>query len=263
MKKIYAIAAMLLVVALMPANQANAQRKIHFGFEVMGGIPLGDYGKFTTFDNYAAIWHENAQGKTPTEAAAAFSFGLNFRVSYDITYQFSAFGTIGFINSFVKNAVTDSAETFLDRYGSAYSFDNLNIFNIPIMFGGRYNIYLANNFGFFGEAGIGINFRQLGDITIVETRTVYDVETGRYYSSMEEKNTPKTGVGFAFQIGAGLQLGKTMSLGIYYLNLGTGDVKYDQTQTLYGTYDNLVRNREVTAGKITQQMLAIRLGFMF
>lgn len=262
MKKVYIISALLLVAVILPVQQANAQRKLHFGFEIMGGIPTGDYGKLTSFDNYAAIWHENAQGKTPTEAAAAFAFGINFRMDYDISDQFSVFGSIGFINTFVKNAVTDSAETFLSRYSTAYSFENLNIFNIPVMIGGRYTIYLANNFGFFGEAGLGINFRQLGDLTVTDTRTIYDPETGNYYSSMEEKNTSKTSVGFTFQVGAGFQLGKSMSLGVYYLNLGTGDVKYDQTQTFYGT-SNLVRNRTVTAGKITQQMLAIRLGFDF
>lgn len=264
MKKIrIMLAAALLAVLLVPTTAIARDRdsRLQFGLNVNPAIPLGNYGKFDNPRNNA-VFSEGEEG------GMGFGFGLDFKVSYRLGDNgLMAYAKIGFMVNNLVGGMTDSIQAANKRNPNLLS-TNLTMptmINIPFMVGARYNLDFVGNFGLFAEVGLGLNFYTMTNTEIVQYYyNTIEYETGRYLESTTDTYSAKMGAGFAFELGAGLNLTRWLSLGVYYTNLGTGKLKFEQNRYIeYYSGGTREVDSNVNGGKLTKQMLTIRLGFTF
>lgn len=266
MKKITTILSAALLVAMLGMNvnanaQRNSDRKVHAEVHLMGGAPLGDFGKYSKLDNCVLLRKNNVQGKENTEGAASFIGGLGVKVTFAMPVNnLSLFVGIDALVGTVKGGLKDDidkASAGATAVGVSHSWSYPDYIMAPLMGGARYEINITEGFGFYGEAGLGLNgFSTTGF-------------TDKYKSGNKEITEDLKGqidYSFCFQLGIGLNLGQRVRLGVSYYNLGTCQAKYKYTIT--GTTGSTTSfdytdGEIIKCGKVSPSMIMANFGFIF
>ena len=112
--------------------------------------------------------------------------------------------------------------------GIAINVKNPKYLNIPFMLGLNYSLEVNRTFGFFVEAGAGIDARFITPCKI--TAFDYSLEQKPDYTF---KNSYVTKFSFAYQIGLGISIKNAITFGLSYFDLGSALVQ--------GTTEKLLR----------------------
>ncbi len=123
-----------------------------------------------------------------------------------------------------------------------------NYFNIPIMVGLKYRYDLTEIIRPFAEASLGF------DLTFISENGYHDVDYLGVEDYMEYSYKPSGAM--AWSLGAGTYLGENVSVGIYYLNLGSHRMEYTKS-----SYSGAEASYTVEKRKLGE--LALRIGFHF
>jgi outer membrane protein W len=118
------------------------------------------------------------------------------------------------------------------------------------MAGVNYTYNFNNKFGLFAEAGLGPNLR------IITKYERYEESTSRKTTTTIEYD-PK--ISLAYQVGAGIELSKRITIGIDYYSLGSAKVKYEYTRKVKP--DGSTDHNNDTFKRITPTMVMLRVGF--
>ena len=118
------------------------------------------------------------------------------------------------------------------------------------MAGVNYTYNFNNKFGLFAEAGLGPNLR------IITKYERYEESASRRTTTTIEYD-PK--ISLAYQVGAGIELSKRITIGIDYYNLGSAKVKYEYTRKVKP--DGSTDHNNDSFKRITPTMVMLRVGF--
>ncbi len=134
----------------------------------------------------------------------------------------------------------------------------MNYINAPLMLGVNYELSISGDMGIFAEVGAGANVRFI-------TNMSYE-DSGNNWSISENFSFDPS-LKFAYQIGGGINLNESLSIGISYFNLGKdrieGKLKYKYEESYGGdTYRNS-DSEDFKLHKLQTEIVTIRLGFTF
>lgn len=262
------VAALILAATISPFSVANAQN-LSYALNVNVGMPLGNFANCSSIDNMALLFSANRDGKQPSEAGMGVGLGIDFKVSYNLSNSLSLFGQLGVVVNNLGQSALDSIDYYhtYTMLGDANVITSPTMFSFPLLVGARYDWNLVNNFGLFAEVGLGLNFRTMTNMELKSqypSTTPIEAETGRAMFAITDTYKAKLSTSFAFELGAGVNLTNHISLGLYYINLGSAEVKYDVERTIdYLSGDSRSLSGELTAGKVSPQMLTLRASFKF
>ncbi len=126
--------------------------------------------------------------------------GLGFMASADMFY-------LG-LNQNDKNDMQDIVDVHLNDYGyDNYKITQAKYYCFPVMFGLNYDLKLGSQFKIFAEAGAGLSISKKTNETHTFTRGNYNGD---------EIVTYPIETGVAFNFGGGVELFKTLTLGVDY-----------------------------------------------
>lgn len=145
--------------------------------------------------------------------------GINAELK--LTYRPGGFAGVGFFASaeMLYTSANENAKThyqqMADEYVANNSYDYCKItlpyyYDFPIMLGVNYDLKLAKQFSIFAQAGAGLNISKATNQTI--TYTIGGETSKETITNSFEK-------GVAFQVGLGVKLFKTLTLGANYYHL--------------------------------------------
>ncbi len=123
-----------------------------------------------------------------------------------------------------------------------------NYFNIPLMVGLKYRYDLTDIIRPFAEASLGY------DLTFISKNGYHDVTYLGVENYMEYSYKPSGAM--AWSLGAGTYLGQNVSVGLYYLNMGSHRIEYTKK-----SYSGAEASYTVEKRKLGE--LALRIGFHF
>lgn len=147
--------------------------------------------------------------------------GSGINAEFKLTYRPHALAGVGFFasaemlyTSINKNGKT-KYQQMADEYVANNSYDYCKItlpyyYDFPIMLGVNYDLKLANQFPIFAQVGAGLNISKATNQTLTYT-------IGGETSKETITNSFETGV--AYQVGLGVKLFKTLTLGANYYHL--------------------------------------------
>lgn len=224
-------------------------------------MPTGDFGAYSK--KGAKLATQYSSGK---EGGAGMGFNLGVKAKFDIP-SVDGLGIIVTGDIYYNGLNSDYKDDLEKREDNTESeISGGKYLNIPLMAGINYTHNISEDFGVFGEAALGANFRKITNMTdkndYAESTYKYDMATT-----------------LGFQIGAGMIFKEKFSVGIHYYALGTSKVKgkYD-SEGEYGydddnwkkskgdEYDGDYNGSEddtFKAGKLSTSMLVIRFGLHF
>lgn len=214
--KMFALAVMMIV-----CSQAMAQTR---GTMFLGAsFPLKDYADFDGFDDFALV--SNNIDDDDAGAAIGFNAGLKWYFNVGVKGLDVMLSLDGFYNgpnSDLKTAYRNNEGSIGGQIigaGFEYKSTPKNI-NVPVMLGLNYMYHLNPNFGIFIEAGAGGNLRLITDMEYVTKSHVWIFETNTKVTYNYDK-----AFGFAYQVGAGIEVAKNLVIGCSFYDLGKAEVK--------------------------------------
>lgn len=144
--------------------------------------------------------------------------GSGINAELKLTYRPGGFADVGFFASaeMLYTSANGNAKThyqqIADEYVANNSYDYCKItlpyyYDFPIMLGVNYDLKLAKQFSIFAQAGAGLNISKATNQTL--TYTIGGETSKETITNSFEK-------GVAFQVGLGVKLFKTLTLGANY-----------------------------------------------
>lgn len=235
-KKVMALVAVILGFAV----SASAQNG--FTLRAGGNFPVGAFNKS---DNLALSNPEGVDG------GSAIGFNAGLKYQFGIVGNLSAFATADFFYNGLKGDIKE------DWKGDNENITLPSYLNIPVMLGLNYTILDIIGTTLWAEAGAGANFRSItkhtaegavGTIASGSTETIYSLATT-----------------FAWQVGLGVSIDNTVSLGLHYYGFGGANVKGESTVSgnLGGLIGGETKPLAFTNGKLNPSMVVVRLGYTF
>jgi opacity protein-like surface antigen len=228
---------MIAVLIFSAVFSMNAQdfKKSDFTVFLGGSMPVGQFNKGV--DLIYTVSPEN----TPFETTLGHAmFGANLGLRY--TYRFDI-GVGAFVNAdLIWNALD---EEIREEYNKISKTKPMYL-NIPFMVGADYRYDFSYEFGVFAEAGMGIN--------------LFKKTTEGWSASDSHPEGPinyDLSKSFAYEIGTGIMIANTLSIGIHFYGLGNHELKPTNS-----TDYTLVYNGEPEAIEKVN-MFMIKLGFHF
>ena len=206
-------------------------------------FPMKDYAEFDGFDDFALMSYD----LDDDDAGAAIGFDVGLKWYFNVGVKglgvmLSVDGIYNGPNSELKKAYNNT-EVAVGSLLNAKFTSTPKYFNVPFMLGLNYIYHFNPNLGLYVEAGAGGNMRFITDM-------VYSTET----LLVNTKTTQKydMGLGFAYQVGAGLEVARNLVVGVSFYDLGKTAVKGSVN-------DRVVDN----FGTIHPMMMLARVGFSF
>ena len=260
MKKVIALAAII----LGGATAASAQNGVTV--RIGGSFPVGTFSQGTEAKELALSTPEATFGG----AGIGFNAGLKYQL--EVVKNLGIFATADFfyngLNNDTKDQINigDDIKDAIPVEGIEASSTIPSYMNVPIMLGLNYSFLNIRNIALWAEAGAGVN---LGKITKMATEINAEVPLiGNINGSTT--TTYDMSTTFAWQAGVGVCLGRNLSLGVHYYNLGSSVVN---SETVVDTnveklgsinIDNILgENGKFTTGKLNPSMIVARLGYTF
>lgn len=237
-KKVFAFVAIMMGMSTMAIAQDG------FSVRAGGNFPIGTFAQGDAVDNALL----NA---TSELGAAATGFNAGVKCQFSVVGNLGLFATADFFYNELNEETQDALKVENDDVTLP------TYMNVPIMLGANYKVLDFASVALWAEAGAGLNFRNISANTISAAvgtlvsgsmETVYDLS----YS-------------FAWQVGIGVTLAETLSLGVHYYGFGAADVKGESTASanIGGLLDTESKPVAFTNGKLNPSMLVVRLGYTF
>ena len=238
----------LLMVAAMTiaGGQLFAQTNVYLNLS--GAIPTGDFA-----DGDENDWGLSTED---TEGGAGMGFGLGFKFKFatgvnGLSALFMFDGIYNGLNSDLRDYFEEQIEDGEDYY-KEYSLITPKHINIPVMGGVNYTYDFNPKFGIFAQAGLG------PDLHIVTKMERYS-ESSSVKTTRTVEYDPQ--ISLAYQLGAGIEISKRITIGIDYYNLGKAKVKgkisYKTKHTNGGTDSG---SDKLSLKRITPTMVMLRIG---
>lgn len=238
------IIAALLVFA---GSQLFAQTNVYLNLS--GAIPTSDFADGDEND-WGLITEDNEGG-----AGLGFNVGLKFNIATGVN-GLRAMITLDGIYHGLNSDLRDFVEDAIDEGESDYKEFSLitpKQINIPAMAGVNYTYSFNNKFALFAEAGLGANMH-----IITKLEEYRETDTRKMTSTIEYD--PQ--ISFAYQLGAGIELSKRVTIGIDYYNLGAAKVRGKEIYKVKYTGGGSDSDSEkFSLKRITPTMIMLRVGF--
>lgn len=241
---------LIIAATLMFAgSQLFAQTDVYLNLS--GVVPTGNFAD-GEIDNSGVDWGLLDEDK---DGGAGFGFnaGLKFKIATGVNglgVLVSVDGIYNGLNSELREYFADLIDDGEDNYDDFYLITPKYI-NIPALAGVNYTYNINQKFGVFAEAGIGPNLR-----IITKLERYAETNYGKTTSTIEYE--PK--LSFAYQIGAGIELSKRITLGVNFYNLGDAKVRYEWTTKEKTQYGNNSDSEKETLKRIKPTMVMVRVG---
>ncbi len=246
MKKLSTL--IIAAILMFAGSQLFAQTNIYLNLS--GAIPNGDFaeGEISKSGIDWGLFDDDKDGG----AGLGFNVGLKFNIATGINglrAMITLDGIYNGLNSELREYFSDLIDDVEDDY-KEFELTTQKYLNIPAMAGVNYTYNFNNKFGLFAEAGLGPNLR------IITKYERYEESTSRKTTTTIEYD-PK--ISLAYQVGAGIELSKRITIGIDYYNLGSAKVKYEYTRKVKP--DGSTDHNNDTFKRITPTMVMLRVGF--
>lgn len=238
---------------------------------IHGGItlPQGYYAESRMSDHEWML----AQGHQ-LKAGAGRGWATGLEISYAMPFHTNLETVLSseFMQSGVSRDVKDYYEqVYALRYSqcSKYEMTLPRFRNVPVLAGVRYCYPLTTLFDLYGEALAGINFRMISDWTIAFAEGNWTAVDGQEFAEYNNvkvcRYTPTTT--FAFRLGVGILIKKTVSVGASFNMLGKGPLSWEQEEiTRYSIYNNVRENHntnQIDYFSINPTLVMVSVGFRF
>lgn len=238
----------LLLISFHLFAHAKDNLEIHTGLS----IPLGSFAD----NNYNNSIFDGS-------GCAVIGVNVGVKYSYPISSIKNLSATLGvdliqngmsqYFKDHFQQSIDNSIDNTDNNYGMKINVKYCNYMNIPVLLGLNYKIPLNDKLSLYANAGLGINFSGLSDITM----------TPYYTGSFQPQSKPQPASitfsplsKFASQLGGGVLI-NNVSIGLYYNQLGS--YKF-QGQNLSSSGNRSVINAG-TGLNITTYTLLIGLHF--
>lgn len=239
---------LIIAAALMFAgSQLFAQTNVYL--HLSGAIPTGDFADGDE-DNWGLVTNDTEGG-----AGLGLNVGFKFNIATGVNglrVLISLDGIYNGLNSDLRDKFEDLVDEGESNYNE-FSIIKPNYINVPVMGGVNYTYNFNPKFGLFAEAGLGPD---LHIVTKMETYT----ETASRKTTNTLEYDPK--ISLAYQIGAGVELSKRITVGVSFYNLGAAKVKVKESYKVKYTGGNTDSNSDkYSLKRITPTMVMLRVGF--
>lgn len=209
--KVIALAALMIFGGQAMAQQTRGALMLGASF------PMDDFAAFQA-DEFALATNGN-------DAGAAIGFNLGFKWYFNVGVP--GLGIMLSVDG-LYNGLNDAAKEFyknrqdmLDLLGTDAGVAPSKYFDVPAMLGVNYIYRINPSFGIYVEAGAGGNARFITNYT--ESYTV--LLNQKHNTSVKYETT----FGFAWQVGAGIEVAKNLLIGCSLYNLGETPVTAEKT----------------------------------
>ena len=194
------ISKLIVLFCLIAAFSVNSYSQGNLTFNIMGALPISDYGSDDLED-------ENAGG-------AGLGAGIGIQYVHPIMDNgLGIFGGVDVIyNGYKKSVKDDMKELYENFLGTSVDIKWSKMINIPLSFGLNFTKTNDAGAGFFANAGLTYNFFK-------QTNEVIGTDGGDL--TMSAKMASAVG----FKVGGGIKLNDKMSVFVNYLGLGTHDIE--------------------------------------
>lgn len=239
---------MVLAVLLFAGSQLFAQKNVY--------VRLGWANPTSTF----AAGDETGFGLVSedfTEGGAGMGFTAGLKYKYNFVdgfgFTLSLDGIYNGLNSDVRDWFEDMESDYEEEFDDV-KLKTPKYFNVPLMAGFNYIYDIRSNFGIYGEAGIGINFRCITDYKL-EIK-----DSGNNASVIYDYDPTFT---FAYQVGAGIEINEGLVVGVSFYNLGSGKVcgKEKYIENYNGSSES--ESERFKYKRVTPTMVMLHLGLKF
>ena len=233
-----------LAVLMICGGQAMAQQTR--GALMLGAsFPMKDFAAFEA-DDFALATDGD-------EAGAAVGFNLGFKWYFNVGVpglgvMLSVDGLYNGLNDVAKSFYKDR-QNALDLLGTNAGMTTSKYFNVPAMLGVNYIYRINPSFAVYVEAGAGGNARFITNYQEKYT----DLLGGKHNAEVSYKTT----FGFAWQVGAGIEVAKNLLIGASFYNLGETPVSAEKTG------DILLTPMPYDDASIRPMVIMGRIGFSF
>lgn len=239
---------MMVAVLLFAGNLLFAQTNVYLNLG--GAIPVGDFADGDE-SGFGLVSDDFTEGG----AGMGFSVGLKFKFNTGLKglgVILSLDGIYNGLNSDVKDWFED-VENSWEEDGDV-TMKTPKYINVPLMAGVNYTYDINSNFGIYGEAGLGVNFRHITNLSL-------EVKDSGWKENLTYKYDPT--FTFAYQLGAGVEINKKIILGINYYNLGAGKVsgRVTEKESYNGSSDS--DSEKFKYKRVTPSMVMLHVGFKF
>lgn len=243
------ILSLLLVVGVQAMAQTQSQK--HGYMFISAAFPTGDFAKG---DDFSAL----ALGSNAYNEGGA-GVGFNVGLKWDFNVGVPGLGVMLSLDGFFNGPNADMKD-FYKNVKSLSEIENNNVtvrspkyINVPAMLGVNYCYYLNPQFGLYAEAGLGGNLRFITNYTVKGTGKVSNKKNSVTYDY-------NSALSFAYQLGLGIEVSKSLVIGFSYYDLGKADVKGEFSSVLAG---NDVPSTSFEYASLHPMMLLGRIGFRF
>ena len=201
---------MIVAVLLFTGSQLLAQTNVYLNLG--GAIPTGDFadGDETGFGLVSEDFTEGGAGM-------GFTAGLKFKFNTGLKglgVVLSLDGIYNGLNSDVRDVFEDMENEYEEDYNDV-KLRTPKYINVPLMVGANYTYDIKPQFGIYGEAGLGVDFRYITNLEL-------EVKDSGYKASITDEYDPT--FTFAYQLGAGVEINHKLTVGVNFYNLGSGKV---------------------------------------
>lgn len=244
---------MMVAVLLFAGSLLFAQTNVYLNLG--GAIPTGDFADGDE-SGFALVSEDFTEGG----AGMGFTAGLKFKFNTGL----KGFGVILSLDAIYNGLNSDVKDWFEDVENdweadfNDFTMKTPKYLNAPLMVGANYTYDINQKLGIYGEAGLGANFRYITKLEL-EGKQSYQGDTYKYIGENEYDPT----FTFAYQLGAGIEVSKRMTIGVNYYNLGSGKVsgKFKEKVSYSGSSDS--DSEKFKYKRVTPTMVMLRVGFKF
>lgn len=144
------------------------------------------------------------------------------------------------LNTDVRDDIEDLETYYEQEYGWADRARTPKYINVPLMVGAHYVYNINSSIGIYGGAACGANFRRITRLYVPY------VEEYRYYRNK---------FSFAFQVGAGVEIVRRITVGADFYYLGT--------ERVIGYESSIAYDGSFYGKRITPTLIMFRVGYKF
>lgn len=248
MKKLSTL--IIAAILIFAGSQLFAQTNVYL--HLSGVLPNGDFAD-GEIDNSSVDWGLIDEDKDGG-AGLGFNAGFKFNIATGINGLRAIItidGIYNGLNSELREYFADITDEGEDNYND-FTLTTPKYINIPTMVGANYTYHFNNKFGLFAEAGLGPNLR-----IITNWNSYTETDTRKTTTTIEYD--PK--ISLAYQLGAGVELSKRITLGLSYYNLGSAKVKYERTVKVKTQGGTTSDSDKKNLKRVTPTMFMLRIGF--
>jgi len=191
----------LILIILFVSLTLISKAQGNFGLHVGGSFPMSDF----------------ADDKSDNSGSAGTGLNVGIKYFYPLSSCKGLSLTAGI--DLLDNGLNQNAKDNLKNQINSntlgitgLTISTIDYINIPVLVGFNYNYPVDKNLSLFGDAGLGINYSKITDLSILFKYQGTQVKS-------TETFTPKTNL--AFQFGGGLLILNNYTVGLHYNLLGT------------------------------------------